>query len=128
MSDRPGKKFVVLVVEDEPTIRELVCSMLGDGEVTVECAATGVEGLTRAKSASFDLILMDVVLPQMDGVTVCRLLKNDPATAHVPLYMLTAKTRPADVELACRAGADGYIHKPFKGSELMDVVARLRNG
>ena len=71
-------------------------------------------------------MLLDVVLPGMDGLTVCRLLKADPATAGVPLYMLTAKTRRADLEAALAAGANGYIHKPFRGSELIELVERLR--
>ena len=121
-----GKSFSILLVEDEPVIRELVRSMLSDGEVTVECAETGTDGLRLAKSRPFDLILLDVVLPQMDGITVCRMLKSDPLTSGIPLYMLTAKTKKADMEVATRAGADGYIVKPFRGAELMDLVARLR--
>jgi DNA-binding response OmpR family regulator len=100
--------------------------MLSDGSVDVVCAADGVEGLKLAKSRPFHLILMDVVLPQLDGVSVCRILKSDPATARVPLYMLTAKAKKADVESATMAGADGYIHKPFRGTELMALVDRLR--
>lgn len=120
------RPFSVLLVEDEPVIRELVRSMLTDGPVQVECAANGVEGLKLAKSQSFDLFLLDVVLPQMDGLTLCRMLKADPQTARVPLYMLTAKQKKADVEEATRAGADGYIHKPFRGAELIELVERLR--
>ena len=118
--------FRVLLVEDEPVIRELVRSMLGDGSVVVECAATGPEGLRLAKATPFNLILLDVVLPQMDGITICRLLKADPQTKGVPLYMLTAKAKKADVEAATKAGADGYIHKPFRGAELMELIADLR--
>jgi len=118
--------FRILVVEDEPVIRELVRSMLTDDGVQVECAANGVEGLKLARTSKFDLILLDVVLPQMDGITVCRLLKADPTTAAVPLHMLTAKAKKADVEAATRAGANGYIHKPFRGAELLDLVASLR--
>jgi two-component system, OmpR family, phosphate regulon response regulator PhoB len=118
--------FNILLVEDEPVIRELVRSMLTDGPVQVECASNGVEGLKLARMRKFDLILLDVVLPQMDGITVCRMLKSDPNTAAIPLYMLTAKAKKADVEAATRAGADGYIHKPFRGAELMDLVDRLR--
>ena len=120
--------FNILLVEDEPVIRELVRSMLSDGPVQVECASNGVEGLKLAKSRPFQLILLDVVLPQMDGVTVCRMLKSDPATAATPLFMLTAKTRKSDIEAATKAGANGYIHKPFRGAELMDLVERLRKG
>jgi len=122
----PEKGFVILLVEDEPVIRELVRSMLSDGPVSVECAANGIEGLKLARTRKFDLILLDVVLPQMDGITVCRMLKSDPSTQAVPLYMLTAKAKKSDVEVATRAGANGYIHKPFRGAELMDLVERLR--
>ncbi len=118
--------FDILLVEDEPVIRELVRSMLSDGAVTVECASNGAEGLRLARSRPFKLILLDVVLPQLDGITVCRMLKSEPSTAKIPLYMLTAKARKADVEAATAAGADGYIHKPFRGAELMDLVERLR--
>lgn len=122
----PLSPFHILLVEDEPVIRELVRSMLSDGEVDVVCAANGVEGLKLAKSQPFHLILMDVVLPHLDGVSVCRILKSDPTTASVPLYMLTAKAKKADVASATQAGADGYIHKPFRGAELMALVERLR--
>ena len=126
MGDEAQQPFRILLVEDEPIIRELVRNMLSDGQVTVECAATGAEGLKLARSQEFDLILLDVVLPQMDGITVCRLLKADPKTAAVPLHMLTAKAKKTDVEAATRAGANGYIYKPFRGAELMDLVERLR--
>jgi CheY-like chemotaxis protein len=118
--------FRILLIEDEPVIRELVRSMLSDGAVTVECASNGVEGLKRAKTEPFNLVLLDVVLPQLDGISVCRMLKSDPATSSVPLYMLTAKAKKSDIETATRAGADGYIQKPFRSAELMDLVARLR--
>lgn len=123
MSQAP---FLILLVEDEPVIRELVRSMLSDGTVEVVCAANGLEGLKLARSRNFNLILMDVVLPQLDGISACRILKSDPVTATVPLYMLTAKAKKSDMESATLAGADGYIHKPFRGAELMALVERLR--
>jgi CheY-like chemotaxis protein len=126
MAADPRSTFHILLVEDEPVIRELVSSMLNDDGVNVVCAEDGVEGLKLAKTRAFQLILMDVVLPKMDGVTVCRILKSDPATKGVPVYMLTGKAKKADVESATMAGADGYIHKPFRGAELMDLVERLR--
>ncbi|MBN8226345.1 response regulator [Corallococcus macrosporus] len=126
MAGNAQAPFHILLVEDEPVIRELVRSMLSDGAVDVVCAANGIEGLKLARDRTFHLILMDVVLPQLDGVSVCRILKSDPVTAKVPLYMLTAKAKKADVESATQAGADGYIHKPFRGAELMDLVERLR--
>jgi CheY-like chemotaxis protein len=123
--------FRILLVEDEPVIRELVRSLLSETECEVECAATGAEGLKFAKTQVFDLILLDVVLPptgsiQLDGVALCRMLRADSRLASTPIYMLTAKAKRADVEAATKAGATGYIHKPFRGSELLDLVAQLK--
>jgi DNA-binding response OmpR family regulator len=118
--------FNILLVEDEPVIRELVRSMLSDGAVQVECASNGMEGLKLARSRNFHLILMDVVLPQLDGISVCRMLKSDPLTSGSTIYMLTAKSKKSDMEDATLAGADGYIQKPFKGADLMALVEKLR--
>lgn len=118
----------ILVVEDEAVIRELVRSLLSDCEV--DCAPHAAEGLRLAKSNAYDLVLLDVVLPPsgaipLDGVALCRLLRADPRYAAVPIYMVTAKAKRADVDAALAAGATGYIHKPFRGAELLDLVARL---
>jgi CheY-like chemotaxis protein len=121
-----AQTFRVLLVDDEPVIRELVSTMLTTASVEVEVAADGAECLKAAKTRPFDLILLDIVLPGLDGIAICRLLKSDPATARVPVYMLTAKARARDVETARRAGADGYINKPFRGAELMDLVDSLQ--
>ncbi len=123
--------FRILVVEDEPVIRELVRSLLSDVECEVETAPHAPDGLKLAKTQTFDLILLDVVLPpvgsiQLDGVAVCRMLRADPRTAKTPIYMLTAKVKKADVETAMKAGASGYIHKPFRGAELLDLVQQLK--
>jgi CheY-like chemotaxis protein len=123
--------FRVLVVEDEPVIRELVRSLLSEDECEVETAPHAADGLKLAKTQTYDLILLDVVLPatgsiQLDGVAVCRMLRADPRNAKVPIYMLTAKAKKADVEVAMKAGANGYIHKPFRGAELLDLVGQLK--
>jgi two-component system, OmpR family, phosphate regulon response regulator PhoB len=125
------RPFRVLVVEDEPVIRELVSRLLSEPECEVESAGTGAEGLKLARVRDFDLVLLDVVLPpsgsvELDGVAVCRLLRADPRLDAVPIYMLTAKARPADVEVALRAGANGYIHKPFRTTDLLELVRALR--
>jgi len=124
-------KFRILVVEDEPVIRELVSSLLAESECEVETAETGAEGLKLARGRDYDLVLLDVVLPaagavELDGVAVCRLLRADRRLETVPIYMLTAKARPADVDAAMRAGANGYIHKPFRGTELVALVRQLQ--
>ncbi len=122
----PEPTFRILLVEDEPVIRELVQAMLTTGTVEVEVASDGAGCLRTARTAPPDLILLDIVLPDLDGIAICRMLRSNPATARVPVYMLTAKARPADIETARKAGADGYIQKPFKGAELMDLVERLQ--
>ena len=67
-----------------------------------------------------------MVLPLLDGISLCRMLKSDPSTSAVPLHMLTAKAKKSDIEAATKAGANGYIQKPFRGAELLDLVAKLR--
>ncbi len=123
--------FRVLVVEDEPVIRELVRSLLSDLDCEVDLAPHAADALKMAKTQGYDLILLDVVLPpvgsiQLDGVALCRMLRADPRTVKTPVYMLTAKAKKADVDIAMKAGANGYIHKPFRAAELMDLVAKLR--
>lgn len=123
--------FRILVVEDEPVIRELVRSLLTESECEVETASHAADGLKLAKTQTFDLILLDVVLPphgsiQLDGIAVCRMLRADPRTTKTPIYMLTARAKKSDVEVAMKAGANGYIHKPFRGAELLDLVGQLK--
>ena len=123
-----GAGFHILLVEDEPVIRELVQTMLSAGDVTVSCCVDGVSAIKVARGEPRpSLVLLDIVLPGMDGISVCRILKSDPRTAAIPVYMLTAKVRDADKEAATRAGADGYLEKPFKGAELFDLVDKLRS-
>jgi CheY-like chemotaxis protein len=120
--------FRVLLVEDEPAIRELVAEMLEGAGVELRCAAGGAEALREARRLRPHLVLLDIVLPDMDGFTVCRLLRGHAALRDVRVYMLTARVRKADRETARRAGADGYIEKPFKAQQLLALVARLRDG
>src|SRR5690348_13355143 len=110
--------FRILLVEDEPVIRGLVETLLTTSEVHVECASSGPEAIKRAREAPFDLYLLDIVLPGLDGVAVLRMLRADPHNAEKPVYMLSAKQKSADMETAKRAGATGYIAKPFRGVEL----------
>ena len=126
----PGP-FRILVVEDEPVIRELVSGILSESECEVETASHATDGLKLARTQTFDLVLLDVVLPptgsiQLDGVAVCRMLRADPRTAKTPIYMLTAKAKKSDVEIAMKAGANGYLHQPVRGAELIDLVSQLK--
>ncbi len=124
--------YKILLVEDEPVIQELVTTMLC-GEMcgrTIEVfvVSDGSEALPRARQVRPDLVLLDVVLPGMDGVTLCRLLKADPSFGDMAVVMLTARVSKKDHEAARRAGADGYVEKPFRGFELIDKVEALITG
>jgi len=120
-------RFRILLVEDEPVIRELVRTMLSDGAVEVQCANDGTEGLRIAKTDPRpDMVLLDIVLPGLDGISLCRILKSDPETAQMGVFMLTAKANRSDIDASQRAGADGYVQKPFKGADLMDLVEAQR--
>ena len=114
----------ILLIEDEPAIRELVRLVLSDaGYSHIYESGDGVEGLALAKKYSPDLILLDLMLPGMDGLTVCRKLKADPECAHIPVVMLTAKSEESDVVLGLEMGASDYVTKPFSRKIL---AARVR--
>lgn len=115
---------VVLVVDDDATIRRLLQITLETEGFMVTTAGDGVEGLRMAQEAPRpDLVLLDIMMPGMDGLQVCHTLKNDPATADLPVVLLSAKAQSHDIELGMRVGADDYITKP---PDLLDLVTRVR--
>lgn len=113
----------ILVVDDEKDIRELVRYNLARDGYKVECAQTGEEALRTARSAAPDLIVLDLMLPGLDGLEVCKRLKAERQTAAVPIVMLTAKGEDADVVAGLELGADDYVIKPFSPRVLL---ARVR--
>ena len=113
----------VLVVEDEPDIRDLVVLHLEREGFQVRTARSGADALRQVKVAPPDLVVLDLMLPELDGLEVCRRLRRDVATASVPVIMLTAKGDEADRVVGLELGADDYIAKPFSPREL---VARVR--
>ena len=113
----------VLVVEDEPVIRRLVVLQLERDGFRCRTAANGPDALRAAKAAVPDLVVLDLMLPQLDGLEVCRRLRSDASTAGVPIIMLTAKSDEVDRVVGLEVGADDYVAKPFSPKEL---VARVR--
>jgi two-component system phosphate regulon response regulator PhoB len=112
----------ILIVEDEEDVLELVrYNLQKDGYLT-ECAMTGREALNKAKSGVPDLVVLDLMLPELDGLEVCRLLKADTETAAIPVIMLTAKGSEADIVAVLEIGADDYITKPFSPRVLLARV------
>ena len=110
----------ILVVDDEASIRELLTFNLKKNGYEVTAAADGREAL--AKAAGMDLVLLDIMLPEVDGLEVCRRLKADPQTSGIPIIMLTAKAEEIDRVLGLELGADDYVVKPFSMRELLARV------
>ena len=114
----------ILVVEDEPDIQELLGAYLRDTGYDVEIVGDGVAALDRFQGGTFDLILLDLMLPKIDGFGVCELIRRE---SDVPILMLTAREEEADQVLGLELGADDYITKPFSMRELLArVKANIR--
>ena len=116
---------VVLVVEDEPNIRELVSLHLRLEHAEPVEAADGNTALDLARRQRFDLVILDLMLPGLDGMTVCRAIRRDSANAATPILMLTARREESDKVLGLDSGADDYLTKPFGVRELMARVRAL---
>ncbi len=113
----------ILVVDDEEVLVETIAYNLEQSGYQVETAANGVSALEAAHRDSFDLIVLDIMLPGMDGLEVCRQLRREDRTATVPIIMLTAKSEEIDKVVGLEVGADDYVTKPFGRRELL---ARIR--
>lgn len=110
----------VLVVEDEPTVRETLAESLTEEGLQVSTAEDGVSGLERFRADKPDLVLLDLMLPRMSGIEVCRIIR---AESSVPILMLTARDSELDKVLGLELGADDYVTKPFS---LRELQARIR--
>jgi len=116
-------KEKILVVDDEKDIVELLRFNLGKEGFRTISACEGEDALKLAKKELPDLIILDLMLPGIDGLEVCRILKRDPATFSIPIIMLTAKGEEADIVTGLELGADDYIAKPFRVKE---IIARIK--
>jgi DNA-binding response OmpR family regulator len=110
----------VLVVEDDPTIREMIVESLQGAGMQVTAVGDGVEGVIREQEIKPDLVLLDIVLPDIDGIEVCRRIRT---RSHVPIIVQTARTDESDAVEALAAGADDFVRKPF---QIREVIARVR--
>jgi DNA-binding response OmpR family regulator len=118
-------KSKVLVVDDEPEAVELVEFNLRGAGYEVATASDGAEALNKARRIQPNLVILDVMMPEIDGMEVCKLLRRDPATSSIPIIMLTAKASEVDRVLGLELGADDYVVKPFSPRELVLRVKKL---
>lgn len=117
----------ILVVEDEESLLKLESILLTSKGYDVQGATNGQEALDMLSEAHPDLILLDIMLPNMDGFEVCRRIKENPETRHIPVIMLTAKKSREDMAKGHEVGADWYITKPFKSANVVETIQRFLN-
>ena len=117
-------KKKILIADDEANIRLLVSSMLGKDYIVLK-ASDGEEAINIARSQKPDLILMDIMMPNMDGYTACYTIKKDPVTKAIPIVMLTAIGYELNVKFSQEMGANGYVTKPFSPQDLLDTIGQF---
>ena len=115
----------ILVVDDEKQFLEMMTIRFEANGYEVITATDGKEGLTKAKSENPDIILLDVMMPEIDGFEVCKLLKNDEQYSGIPIIICTAMAQTADLETSNKVGADAYVTKPFDHSILLSKIEEL---
>jgi phosphate regulon transcriptional regulator PhoB len=128
MNSTPSNR--ILIIEDEADVVDMLALNLRKaGGFTISTAADGAEGLRKAREESPALIILDLMLPKMPGLEVCKILKNDPATKRIPIIMLTAKVEEIDRIVGLEFGADDYVTKPFSPREIiLRIKAIMRRG
>lgn len=116
----------ILIVEDEiDTYRLLKYRLEVEGQYQTIQAKDGVEALEKVRTEKPDLVILDIMLPVLDGYEVCRTLKNDASTKQIPIIMLTAKGTIGNMEEGIRAGTDDYVTKPYDSHQLLDKIKKL---
>ncbi|MBI2081637.1 MAG: response regulator [candidate division NC10 bacterium] len=121
----PGKQRSILVVDDERPVLALLSEYLASKGFNVLTARDGQSGLEKARAARPDLIVLDVMLPRLDGYAVARALKGDPATAPIPIIIFSTRSSAADRAAFQAAGADFHILKPFDPEQLLAKILEL---
>ena len=117
-------KKKVLIVDDEPNVRRLSHKILSNKFDIVE-AEDGIQAIDVATAQKPDVILMDMMMPKMDGLTACHVIRNDPATKSIPVIMVTAIGFELNIKLSQQMGAAGYVTKPFSPQDLLDTIAQV---
>ncbi len=118
----------ILVIEDDPATQRLVSYSLKHEGYEVITASNGLDGMRKALGESPDLVILDVMLPGMDGFEICYRLKSDPATAKMPILMFSAKAQEIDRDTGAKVGADAYLTKPSAPADILSNVEKLLAG
>ena len=118
-------KKTLLLVDDEPDLLESLAIRMKASGYNVLMAIDGLDALKKARTLNPDMIILDLMLPKMDGYKVARLLKFDGRYSHIPILILSARGQDLDKEMAKNAGADDYMVKPFESSDLISRIERL---
>ena len=121
-------KQLVLIVDDEPNNIRVVGNMLRGDDYEIALARSGKEALARVKSNSVDLILLDIMMPGMDGYEVCEHLIKDPETKDIPVIIVSTKNQATDKMWGQRQGARGYVTKPVEEAELLEAINTILHG
>ncbi|MEE9144798.1 MAG: response regulator [Candidatus Binatia bacterium] len=127
-SHLPTSKSTLMVVDDDPDLVEIVRITLEAKGFNVRCAYSGKHLFACLEELKPDLILLDIMMPQMDGLEVLTRLKGNPATASIPVILLTVKGEPEDVIKGYERGADIYITKPFTSTEVLEAINLVLGG
>jgi len=117
----------ILIVEDEESLLKLATILISAQGHDVIAVSSGPEALAVLAEQDVDLVLLDVMLPDLDGFEVCRQIKASPKTKSLPVVMLTAKKNQSDLDMGDEVGADWYITKPFKSANVIETVERFLN-
>ena len=115
----------VLVVDDSPTMRKMIAALLQQHGMKVSVAQDGAEAQSQFENDQPDLVITDIVMPNMNGYELCRWVKSDDGRKHIPVVLCTSKAEEFDRYWGMKQGADAYIAKPFQPDELIDTVRQL---
>ncbi|HEY9647628.1 MAG TPA: response regulator [Chroococcidiopsis sp.] len=118
----------VLIVDDSQTLRQMLSDLLREHGIKVVEATNGVEAKERIQSSAPDLVITDLIMPQMNGYELCRWIKNEPTTQSIPVLICSTKSEEFDRYWGMKQGADAYITKPFHPPELLKTVRQLLRG
>lgn len=118
-------KKKVLLVDDSNTVLLMEKMILAKGPYEIVTARDGVEGVAKAKSEMPDVILLDVMMPNLDGLSACAAIRSNPDTAHIPIVMVTTRGEEHNIETAFRNGCNDYVTKPINGLELLTKLQNI---